>query len=148
MRDFIGLLLLFALVSLGLYYEHKAKKRKEYDEWIYCRRKNLQSIALHFRNDCQSLAQEVFTQYTANLLWKSYLHMPDYITYSFLSNYKEAIIKLKAEYIANPETESLPNYLIEEYEKNISDIASTFLELADLMRNQIEEAKERNNERS
>lgn len=145
MKDFIGCLLLFALFMRGLYYEHKDKKRKEYDEWIYYRRQKLQGIALHFRNDCQSLAKEVFAQYTNKLLWKSYLHAPDCITYSFLSNYKEEIIRLKAEYIANPEAESLPNYLIEEYKKNISDIASTFLELADLMRNQIEEAKERNN---
>ena len=144
MKDFIGCLLLFALFMRGLYYEHKDKKRKEYDEWIYYRRQKLQGIALHFRNDCQSLAKEVVAQYTNKLLWKSYLHAPDCITYSFLSNYKEEIIRLKAEYIANPETESLPNYLIEEYEKNIADIASTFLELADLMRNQIEEVKEQN----
>lgn len=145
MEDFICCLLLFALFMLGLYYEHKDKKRKEYDEWIYYRRQKLQGIALQFRNDCQSLAKEVFAQYSSKLLWKSYLHAPDCVTYAFLSNYTEEIIRLKAEYIANPEAESLPNYLIEEYEKNISDIASTFLELADIMRNQIEEAKERNN---
>ena len=144
MEGLIGCLLTFALFMLGLYYEHKEKKRKEYDEWIYYRRQKLQGIALHFRNDCQSLAKEVFAQYTNKLLWKSYSHAPDFVTYSFLSNYKEEIIRLKAEYIANPETESLPNYLIEEYEKNIADIASTFLELADLMRNQIEEVKEQN----
>ena len=148
MRDFLGLLLLFALVSRGLYYEHKAKKRKEYEEWICYYRTRLQRKALLFRDDCQSLTEKVFAQYTNTLLWQSYRHAPDYILYSFLFTYKEEIKRLKAEYIANPETESLPNYLIEEYEKNISDIASTFLELADLMRNQIEEAKERNNERS
>ena len=145
MKDFIGCLLLFALFILGFYYENKDKKRKEHEEFIYCRRKQLQRMALQFRDDCQAVTQETIARYTNILLWKSYRHAPDYITYSFLSKHKEKIKSLKAENIANLEAESLPNYLIEEYENNISDIAATFLEIADLMRNQIEEAKEESN---
>lgn len=142
MRDFIGCILLAVIFALGLYYEHKDKKRKEYEEWIYFRRAQLQRNALRFRDDCQSLTEKVFAQYTNELLWKRYRHVPDYILYSFLSTYREDILRVKSEYIANSEIQTLPNFLIEEYEKNLSDIADSFSELANLMRNQIEEVKE------
>lgn len=144
MKDFIGCLLLFILVMLELYHERKDKKRKEHEEFIYYRRKQLQNMALQFRDDCQAITQETFASYTNILLRKSYRHTPDYITYSFLSNHKEKIKSLKAENIANLNTKSLPNYLIDEFETNISDIAATFLDIADFMRYQIEEAKEEN----
>lgn len=154
MKDFIACLLLFALFMLGLYYERKDKKRKEYEEWIYFRRICLKNISRNFHDDCQALAEAALTQYTNKLVWRSYNHSPDYMLYSFIDNYNESIKKLKSEYVDNFSAkysngneklmaDALPKHIIEEYEKDIADIASTFLDLGSIMRKQIAELKEK-----
>lgn len=144
---------MLALGILGLYYENKAKKRKEYEDWIYDRRQYLEIITRRFRDDCQALAEEAFTHYTNTLVWKSYLHKPDHMTYSFISNYSKSIKSLKSEYIDNfadkysngsekIRVDALPPYLIDEYKKKIIDIADTFSDFGNIMRYKIEELKE------
>ena len=153
MADFIACIALFALFLLGLYYERKNKKRDEHEEWLYSCRQCLLRITRSFRRDCQALAEEAFAKYSNTLLQKRYCYTPDYMTYSFLSDYRKSIDALKEDYTDNvikkfneamgcTTITSIPNYLIEEYYKQLSDIYYSFCDLGYLMRKQIAEAKE------
>lgn len=133
----------------------KQQAKKDNKEWIdYCR-KYLYRIARNFRNDCQSLAEEAFTRYTNIILHNSYHHIPDCMIYSFLSDYREALDTLKEYYADNvikklneamgrTTITSIPNYLVEEYSKQLSDIYYSFCDFSNLMRKHIEGIKERN----
>ncbi len=153
MKDFIALAAIFALFALGFYYERKEKKRKEHEDWIHDCRHCLVKITHIFRRDCQSIAEKTFVQYTTIMQNGSYKHTPDHMTYYFLSNYQKEIDVLKEDYIENVikklnETmgcttiTSIPNYLIEEYCKQLSDIYYSFCDFAYLMRRQITKANE------
>ena len=155
MVDFIARLLLFALFILCFYYERKEKKRKEHESWIYDCRQRLIRITHSYRRDCQTIAEKAFARYTNIILHNSYRYGPDFMTYSFLSDYQESIDTLKVDYIdnlaerysdsnKNLSISDLPDYLIDEYEKSISDIAFAFYDFSYIMRKHIEEAKERN----
>ena len=153
MADFIACIALFALVALGFYYERKEKKREEHEEWLYSCRQCLLGITHSFRRDCQAHAEEAFAKYSNTLLQKRYYYAPDYMTYSFLSDYRKSIDALKEDYTDNvikkfneakgrTTITSIPNYLIEEYYKQLSDIYYSFCDFGYLMRKQISEAKE------
>lgn len=153
MTDFIACTALFALFALGFYYERKEKKRKEHENWIYDCRQCLLGITRNFRGDCQAISEEAFAKYSNTLLRKRYCYTPDYMTYSFLSDYRKSIDTLKEDYTDNvikklneamgrTTITSIPNYLIEEYCKQLSDIYYSFCDFAYLMRKQIAEAKE------
>lgn len=153
MKDFMILVAIFAIFALGFYYERKEKKRKEHEDWIYDCRQCLVRLTLIFRKDCQSLAEKAFVQYSAIMHNRSYKHTPDYMMYCFLSEYKKSLKSLEADYIENVTAkakemlrhytfDSLPNFLVEEYTKEISDIRNAYSAFSYLMRKQIEEAKE------
>lgn len=153
MKDLMILAAIFALLALCFYYEHKEEKRKQHENWIYDCRQCLVRITNSFRRDCQAVAEDAFMKYTNILLHKSYRHMPDYITCSFLSDYQKALDNLKEDYLENVTEKvkearlcytftSIPNFLIEEYTKLISDIYNTFWDFKSLMWMQIHESKE------
>ena len=134
----------------------KKQGKKDYEEWIDCCRKYLYRIAYNFSNDCQSIAEKAFVQYTTIIQNDSYRHTPDYMTYSFLSDYMKCINALKEEYTDNvikklneamgrTTITTVPNFLIEEYSKQISDIHNAFSDFSYLMRKHIDEAKEKIN---
>lgn len=154
MIDFIACILLFALFMLCFHYERKEKQKKEHDNWIYdCRQCLLRTVS-NFCRDCQAIAEEAFTKYTNMILNNNYRRMPDYMAYSFLSNYQESLDNLKENYLENVTNKvkesmryytftSIPDYLIEEYSKLISDIYYSFRDFGFLMRKQIDEEKGR-----
>ena len=153
MADFIACIALFSLFAICFYYERKEKKRDNHEEWLYSCRQCLLAITHSFRRDCQALAEEAFTKYSNTLLRKRYCYTPDYMTYSFLSDYHKSIDALKEDYVENVVVKakeimryytftSIPSFLIEEYSKQISDIHYTFHDFGYLMRKQIAEAKE------
>jgi hypothetical protein len=155
MAGFIVCIAIIAIFMLCLYYERKDKARKGRQDWICDCRQHLVRITHSFHRECQTIAETAFTRYTNIILHNSYRHMPDYMTYSFLSDYRETINNLEADYIDNlaeryadgnekQNVYDLPDYLIGEYEKTISDIASDFCDFAYLMRKHIDEAKEIN----
>ena len=154
MVEFISCMLLLVIFILCFYYDRKEKKRKEHEVWIYDCRQCLFRISRSFRRDCQSLAEEAFTKYTNTIQNKGNCYTPAYMTYSFLSDYKKAIETLKEDYIENVTAKSneimrcysftsIPNFLIEEYTKEISDIYNTFCDFEYLMWNQIHELEEK-----
>lgn len=151
MVDFIAYLLLFALFLLCFYYERKEKRRKEHEAWIYDCRQCLVKIAHIFRRDCQALAEKAFVQYSAIMHNRSYKHTPDYMMYHFLSEYKKSLEALEADYIENVTAkskeimryykfDSIPDFLVEEYTKEISDIKYEFFDFSYLMHKHIAEA--------
>ena len=154
MIDFIACVLLFTIFALCFYFERKEKQRKEYECWVYDCRQCLVRITNSFRRDCQTIAEETFTKYTSIIQQKSYRCTPDYMTYSFLSDYQKSIDSLKEDYIENVTIKakeamrhytltSIPDYLIEEYIKQLSDIYYSFRDFSYLMRKQIAEANEK-----
>ena len=152
MADFMVLIAVFAIFIICFYYERKEKNREENEYWINERRQCLVGITYSFRRDCQEAADKAFTQYTNVIQHKIYRKMPYYITNSFLSDYRETIDKLKEDYIENVTIKakercytsaSIPNYLIEEYSKQIDIIYGTFYDFEHLMWHHITEAKEK-----
>ena len=152
MVDFIACMLLFALFLLGFYYERKKKQRKEHEEWLYFCQKRLHKIALQFRDDCMAATKEVMTQYTAFLTWKTYR----FGSATFLSDYSKTIERLAEEYTVNYaekyskgdnrlrcEVEDLPNYILDEYRAEVSEIAKTFRDFEHLMWENIHELKKK-----
>ena len=143
-------LLIFALIMLGLYYERKEKRRKEHEEWLYFCQKRLHKIAIQFRQDCMEATEQVIAQYTTVLTWKSYRYGPN----SFIWEYRDSITRLEEEYKVNYaekysngdnklrcEVEDLPNYILDEYRAEVSEIANTFRQLGYCISNQISELK-------
>lgn len=155
MADFMACIALFALFMLCFYYERKEKKRKEYEGWVYDCRQCLVGIANSFRRDCQALADEAFAKYTKTLLRKSYRNAPGYMVCSFLSDYLGAVDNLKEIYLENVTGKvkeampyytftSIPDFLIDEYSKLISDTYDAFRDFEHLMWKHISEAKAEN----
>ena len=151
MESLMSVILFLALIMLELYYERKEKRRKEHEEWLYFRKKRLHKLALQFRRDCMEAAEQVIAQYTTVLTWKSYRYASNY----FLWDYRNSITRLEEEYKFHYaekyssgdnklrcEVEDLPNYILEEYRAEVSEIANTFLELGYCISNQINELKE------
>lgn len=155
MKDFIGCLLFFALFMLGLYYQHKDKKRKEYEEWRYYCQRRLHSLALRFRDECMVEAKAVITRYTNFIKLRSYHNDR---SSDLIAEYEKSIDNLKKEYLCNYatknsdgnnrmriEAEELPKYMLEEYEAEISEITNTFRDIGYHMWEQIQELKENYN---
>lgn len=151
MENLMSCLLFFALFMLWLYYERKEKRQKAHEEWLYCCQKRLHKIALKFRNDCMEAAEQVIAQYTNVLTRKSYRYGPN----SFAREYRDSITRLEEEYKVNYaekyssgdnklrcEVEDLPNYILDEYRAEVSEIANTFRELGYCISNQISKLKE------
>ena len=141
---------------LGLYYEHKEKKRKEHEEWIYTCRRRLHKMALQYRDDCIVATKEVVAQYIAFLNWKRFIRALGYTGHAFLSDYIKKIEQLKEEYLESYaikyadgdnclrcEAEDLPSYILDEYREEVSEIAKTFHDFEYLMWNQIRELEEK-----
>lgn len=157
MGEFISGMFLLAIFLLCFYYDRKEKRRKEREEWLYFCQKRLHNVALQFRDDCMAATEEAVAQYTDFLTWKTYR----YGSATFLSDYSKTIGRLAEEYIVNYsqkyskgdnrlrcEAEDLPNYIVDEYREEVSEIAKTFRDFEHLMWNQINELKNKQNERS
>lgn len=152
MVDFIVYLLLFALVLLCFYYERKEKKRKEHENWIYDCRQCLVRITNSFRRDCQAIAEEAFARYTNIILHDSYRHTNDYMSYLFLSDYRNTIDAIKEDYIENVTAKvkeaqqcytftSIPDFLFDEYCTLILYTYNTFRDFEHLMWKHINDEK-------
>lgn len=146
--------ILFGVMFIKIYNEIQDKKRRK--EQLYFAEKRLHKMTLHFRDDCMEETKKLVAKYAALLTCKSYRYSPDYMTYSFLSDYRKTIDSIKEDYIVNYairyskgdnwlrcEAEDLPISILGEYETEITEIANTFDDLCDSMRKQIEELKDK-----
>lgn len=140
------------VLFLKIHNEFEAKKARK--EQLYFCQKRLHKLALHFRDDCMVATKQVVAQYTTFLTWKTHRYGPDYIVCTFLSDYRNTIDKLKEEYLKNYaikysegdnglrcEAENLPNYILDEYAAEVSEIANTFRDLSYYIADQIRELK-------
>lgn len=153
MAKFMLPIAIFSIFMLCFYYERKEKNRKEHEDWIYNCRQCLVRITHSFRQDCQTVTEKTFATYTSIMLHNSYRDMPDYMIFSFLSDYRRSIDELKEDYIENISVKAneamehyaftdIPNYLVEEYNKQVLDIYNSFYDFSYLMQAQIAEANE------
>ena len=139
----------FFILAIKISNEIKANKEKK--ERLYFSEKRLHCIALKFRDDCIAETKKLISKYTVVISQRSYRHLPDYLTFSFISDYNKKIECLKKEYFTDYamkysegdnllriEAEDLPNFILEEYKKELSDIAASFHNLSDYMRQEIE----------
>ena len=129
--------MLYALFILGLYYEHKEKKRKEHNSWLYHRERELRNISDGFEQACFEATEDTFEKYTWNVRfceWHCTLEKDSSVV---LSKHQRTIDDLERDYIENfqekysggyasRKIDNLPTYLKEEYYQRIKDIASRY----------------------
>ena len=141
------------ILFMKLYNEFQEKKHRK--EQLYFAKKRLHKLVLRFRDDCMEETKKFVAIYTAKLSWKSYRYATDYMTCSFISDYRKSISSIKEDYLVHYairysegdnrlrcEAEDLPRYILDEYESELSEIATIFQNLSDSMWQQIEELKE------
>ena len=146
----------FGILFIKIYNESKVKKAQK-ERLFFCQNR-LHQVALLFRNECMAETKKVIARYTAAINWKSYRH--DW-SFDFVRDYRKAIDSLKKDYLGNyamtysggdarlsMEAEDLPAYVLDEYEAEVSEIANTFYDLGCCMIEQIEELKQKANEKS
>lgn len=154
----LALTIPFSILFIKIYNENQAKKART--ERLYWCRQRLHGLTLRFRDECMDETQKLIVRYTSIVGSRTYL-IRGWSNY-FVSDYKKSIDDLKKEYIINyakkysekegyypevddhlrVEAESLPSYIVDEYETEISQIARTFLEISYFMADQINELKE------
>lgn len=143
-----------SILFIKIYNESQDKKRRK--ECLHFAEMQLHKMALQFQEDCMEATKKVISQYSMVLTFKRYRYGPDYMTYSFLSEYEKSIDSIKEDYLVHYairysngdnllrcEAEDLPVYILVEYKAEISKIATTFHKLSDSMRKHIEEEKEK-----
>lgn len=156
--DILAFLLMVALFVTHAYRSDKAKQEKKR---TYSRRERLHNMALRFRDECMEESKKAMAQYTAVLNWKRWRSTPDldYMSYRFISDYIKAIEELEKEYRYNytikyadgdaqlrcEAEDFLHSYLLDEYWAEISEIANTFRDIGQNMKEQISELKENYN---
>lgn len=132
-------ILLFVILVMGLYYHRKDEKRERDIGWGINCLDCLLTISNSFRRDCEKCAKKAFSEYTMKMENGSYRHFgTSNLAYMFISDYKKSIENLKKDYINNLQekikansrinynVECIPNYIIEEYRRIISDTYDSF----------------------
>jgi hypothetical protein len=140
-----------AFVFIGLRDMKNRKDREEHEEWLGASRDCLYSIEYEFRRRCEEKTKTYFNKYSDQLY-----HMPHLDTtvreykirfmFDNVQKYREEIDELKNEYLNEVYAKSiqgerhykyrlnsLPKYVVKEYERNITEIADTFKEFSGLM---------------
>ena len=159
MTEAILLVLAFALLMALYFREQKARKDKEnYDVWISNCRSYLHSIESEFRCRCIKITEETIEQYSKSLYHCSHLNdsVRDYkinALFDITHKHNNAINDLKKEYCNELYSKavermemyritSVPDILLKEYERNISEVADSFCDFGSLMWDQIIEIRE------
>ena len=122
--------------------ETKAKNNQESHEWwLSDLRECIHSIERHFSRECEKIITDAFSG--RNVIGEI-----------VIDEYQKAITALKNEYANNLfgkivdqkgkyGIRSIPEYLENEYKRNISDIADTYCYFGDFMTKQIKETRRR-----
>lgn len=152
----VAIVIPFVVLFIKIYNENQAKKDRR--ERLYFSQRRLHKMALQFRDECMAETKQVIAQYTAAIAWKSFRHRPDYLANSFITDYKKAIDSRKKEYLGKYaiiysegdnslriEAEELPDYILDEYEAEITEIANTFRDISYYMEYQISDLIEKYN---
>lgn len=134
-------ILLFVILVMGFYY-HRKEENRQYDKgWEIDCSDCLLRISSSFRRECEKCAKKAFAEYTRKMENRSYRHFSQStsnLAYMFISDYRKSIENLKNDYINNLQekikatsrinfnVECIPNYIIEEYRRIISDTYDSF----------------------
>lgn len=134
------------------------KERELHQRWIVESRACLRSVECEFRRRCRETTETYFPEYSKNLYHLPHMNdtVRDFKIRSMFDNvhkYRDEIHELKQEYLNEAYTKvaerlerhginALPEQVVEEYERNIADIADRFTDFGSLMRSQISEIRD------
>lgn len=147
----------FAWLMTALYYEHKQREKRNGEEWWYDRRNLLKSIAYEFECQCWEETEKALERHNKIVCRYSPYSITAYereFLSRVISNYGNTLNELKQKYISELNEKyvakvgkyragTLPEDLISEYKRNISDISDTFYRIKQLMWEQLDELNER-----
>lgn len=134
--------ILFALwVGTALFFtcrEIKAKNdRESYEWWLSELRECIHSIERHFSRECEKIITEAFSgrNVKGGVVVGKYWEEITALKNEYANNLYEKIVAQKGKY----GIKSVPEYLENEYKRNISDIADTYRGFGDFITEQIKE---------
>lgn len=166
MVEIILSIVAFALIMYIIVHDYNSRQNKaSHERWISECNDCLHSIESEFRNRCEEITKESFSQYTNTIYWCNLdckrlsgelLDLKYRIMFNIASDYKKEIDEAKQEYLDSLYDKAIermkwrgynlkafPDHLEKTYERNISEIAYTYHIFGDLMSSQI--MKIRNN---
>lgn len=132
--------------------------RKSHNRWLSELRDCLHTFEYEFRLRCQEISKDNFSEYSrrlycANCVTVFARNWQINAMFEITCKHTAAINELKKEYLNDIYKKivakkgeryltNLPDYIIKEYERNISEIAETFINLDNLMSVQIRELRD------
>lgn len=154
MEDALFLIALFVLVFSHVFRDHRDKEKQNHLEWVSDCRDVLKAVSSEFERSCWEITNRYFEQH--NRIFCGYsrytVTAKELDTLSRISReHLRAIEALKMDYLENPENASAwksrmrsrtpPDYLMKEYQSEVSDIADAFFRINDIMRTQAGEIR-------
>lgn len=149
-----------SIFGVGIYKDIKARRNKEireYGRWISDCKDYLHRIENEYRDQCKIITEKYFKQYIyatsngyrvtsvtrLNQIVTEYRNEIDNTKKDFLSNLPQKASEINSKYWHRDRINfaNLPNYIIESYEHNISDIADTFYNFYNCMDRYITDVK-------
>lgn len=142
----MGEAILLALwVGTALFFtvrETKAKKDRESHEWwISDLRDCIHSVEGHFCRQCEKIITDAFSgrNVKGEIIIDEYQEAITELKDEYSSNLYEKVVDLKGKH----EIKSIPEYLENEYKRNIFNIADTYRYFGDIMTKQTNETRRR-----
>lgn len=154
MEDALLLIAVFVFFFSHLFRDHREKERQDHEWWVSDCRNALKAVSCEFEQSCWEITDRYFEQHNRILCGYSRYTVTakELDTLSRISrDHLRAIKALKMDYLENPENASAwksrmrnrtpPDYLMKEYQAEVSDIADAFFRINDIMRTQAEEIR-------
>lgn len=103
--------------------------RKSYEWWLSNLRKCIHSIERHFSRDCERIITDAFSgrNIKGEIIIDEYRKKITELKEEYINNLYEKIVVRKGKY----SIKTVPEHLVNEYERNISDIADTYLKFGE-----------------
>lgn len=168
MLEIILSLAAFSLIMYIIIHDYNTRQNKEsHERWLSECKDCLHSIENEFRHRCEEITKESFSKYTNTIYWCNLdckrlsgelLNLKYRIMFNIAIDYKKEIDEAKQEYLNTLYDKavermkgrgfinftSFPDHLEKVYERNISEIAYTYHNFADLMSSQINKIRDNN----
>ena len=116
--------------------EIRAKEdRESHGWWISNLRECIHSIERHFSRDCEKIITDAFSgrNIKGEIIIDEYRKEITELKEEYINNLYEKIVVQKGKY----SIKKVPEHLANEYKRNISDIADTYLKFGDFMTEQV-----------
>ena len=142
--EILSLILVLALFMSHTYQYFKDKKREDHEWWLSECRDCIKSVESKFQSRCEEITEEAFKHFKEMIPHVRDYELKQRMLNDKISEYISKISDLKKEYIATlyiklqeqpyrVHITTVPEHLVQEYERNISKTANTFIEFIRLM---------------